>query len=587
MIKIRQVEIFNFRSIKHLSWQPKPGLNCLIGPGDSGKSSILDAIELCMGVGTRRASSLSDSDFYLLNPENKIRIELTIGGLDERLLDLEDYGYFIRGFADVGILNDEPAPQYEPVLSLVLTIDEYREPVWSLYSERAHNAGLKKNLSRKDKEMLFSVRLNTANTERNLTWSAGSVLTRLTLEELDVNASLLKAARLAKTTFGDAANAQVADSLAIVSKAAKSLGVPVGDGVKALLDTQFLSLKEAAITLHGSDGVPLRCLGTGSTRLLVAGLLREVSQAAPVVLVDEIEFGLEPHRLTRLLNTLGSKEKTSPSQVFITTHSPIALQQLRSEHLQVVRRKTDKHFIHPAGSGDDIQGLFRKSPSPFLADKVIVCEGASEMGLLRGIDDYYVGKGSQSLLAYGVALCDAGGGSPRSCIEKAILFAKLGYKVAAFIDNDVAIQGDCIQRLTQASGTLFTWKLGIALEDALFMYVSDAHVTQLLDIGHEFVGEDSMTSKIKEHVEPTWNFAMLRKAGVDMGYPAILRAKISRASRTAKKDKATGEITQKKGWFKSIERMEAVGSTVVGPELDDNNTGLSEVLIPLNKWATE
>lgn len=586
MIKIRQVDIFNFRSIKHLSWQPKPGFNCLIGPGDSGKSTILDAIELCMGVGMRRASSLGDSDFHLLNPANKICIALVIGGLDERLLDLEDYGHFIRGFSSTAPLSDEPASGYEPVLSLVVNIDEYREPVWSLYSVRAHNNGLKKQLSRREREMLFSARLNTANTERNLTWSAGSVLTRLTQEELNVSASLLTAARLAKATFGETANAQVRGTLDVVSKAAKSLGVPIGDGVKALLDTQFLSLKEAAVTLHGSDGVPLRCLGTGSTRLLVAGLLREVSHAAPVVLVDEIEFGLEPHRLTRLLNTLGSKEDTSPSQVFITTHSPIALQQLRSDHIQVVRRGLEQHRVFSAGTGDDIQGLLRKSPSAFLADKVIICEGASEIGLLRGIDDFFVGKGGQSLLSHGVALCDSTGGSPRSCIEKAILFLNLGYKVSAFIDNDVPIQGDCVQLFKTAGGTLFTWKEGMALEDALFAYISDARVTQLLDMAHDFVGEDSMNSKLREHVDSTGNYVGLRQISVELGYPAILRVKLARASRTAKKDKVTGDLSQKKGWFKSIERMELVGFKIVGPEIDESNPELCAILIQLNNWAT-
>jgi hypothetical protein len=44
MARIRKIEIQNFRGIKELVWLPSAGINCLIGPGDSGKSSILDAI---------------------------------------------------------------------------------------------------------------------------------------------------------------------------------------------------------------------------------------------------------------------------------------------------------------------------------------------------------------------------------------------------------------------------------------------------------------------------------------------------------------------------------------------------------------
>jgi hypothetical protein len=53
MARIRHVQIENFRCIQHLVWVPSPGINCLIGPGDSGKSSILDAIDYCLGA--RRA----------------------------------------------------------------------------------------------------------------------------------------------------------------------------------------------------------------------------------------------------------------------------------------------------------------------------------------------------------------------------------------------------------------------------------------------------------------------------------------------------------------------------------------------------
>ena len=46
MARIRRLEIRNFRSIQNLDWAPSNGMNCLIGPGDSGKSTVLDAIDL-------------------------------------------------------------------------------------------------------------------------------------------------------------------------------------------------------------------------------------------------------------------------------------------------------------------------------------------------------------------------------------------------------------------------------------------------------------------------------------------------------------------------------------------------------------
>jgi predicted ATP-dependent endonuclease of OLD family len=59
VVRIRKIEIKHFRSICSLDWNPVDGVNCLIGPGDSGKSTILDAIDLCLGA--RRNLSLADT----------------------------------------------------------------------------------------------------------------------------------------------------------------------------------------------------------------------------------------------------------------------------------------------------------------------------------------------------------------------------------------------------------------------------------------------------------------------------------------------------------------------------------------------
>ncbi|MFJ7796122.1 hypothetical protein [Pseudomonas sp. NPDC096950] len=40
---------------------PPPGFNCLIRPGDSGKFTILDAIELCLGA--RRSAPFGEPTF--------------------------------------------------------------------------------------------------------------------------------------------------------------------------------------------------------------------------------------------------------------------------------------------------------------------------------------------------------------------------------------------------------------------------------------------------------------------------------------------------------------------------------------------
>lgn len=59
-MQIREITIRNFRGIKQLTWCPVGGLVCLIGRGDVGKSTLLDAIELALSP---RSRQLTDTDF--------------------------------------------------------------------------------------------------------------------------------------------------------------------------------------------------------------------------------------------------------------------------------------------------------------------------------------------------------------------------------------------------------------------------------------------------------------------------------------------------------------------------------------------
>ncbi len=121
MARVRVVEIRNFRGIKALTWYPGPGINCLIGPGDSGKSSILDAIDFCLGA--RRSVQFTDADFHLLDVETPLAIEVTLGELDDGLKNLDAYGMYLRGFdAETGTIEDEPEKDAETVLTVRLTV---------------------------------------------------------------------------------------------------------------------------------------------------------------------------------------------------------------------------------------------------------------------------------------------------------------------------------------------------------------------------------------------------------------------------------------------------------------------------------
>ena len=56
-------------------------MRCL--SGDSCKTTILDAIDLCLGA--RRNLTLNDADFHSLDVTTPIKISITVGGLNDSL----------------------------------------------------------------------------------------------------------------------------------------------------------------------------------------------------------------------------------------------------------------------------------------------------------------------------------------------------------------------------------------------------------------------------------------------------------------------------------------------------------------------
>jgi len=195
LARIRQIEIRNFRSIREFIWWPAPGINCLIGPGDAGKSSILDAIDLCLGA--RRNIQFTDADFHNLDVAAPISITITIGELDDALKNMESYGNYLRGCDVVAqTIEDEPETNCETVLTLQLTVAGDLEPVWKLISGRAQTEP--RNLNWSDRLRLSPTRIGVV-ADYNLAWRRGSVLNRLSEERADTSAALANAAREARS----------------------------------------------------------------------------------------------------------------------------------------------------------------------------------------------------------------------------------------------------------------------------------------------------------------------------------------------------------------------------------------------------
>lgn len=560
-MRIRQIEIENFRSIQSLLWYPDAGLNCIVGPGDSGKSTILDAIEICLGG---RRHQFFDTDFFKLNTALKISIKITLGELPENFKSLEAYGNFLRGYDPVAKkIEDEPSATLENVLTVHLLVDEEMEPIIKLYSERTSQDTNLRWVTAKERAAISASRIGE-HSDHNLSWRKGSVLSRVSKSTPEVALELRKAARQTREAFGESAAEQLADAINTVNQTAESLGIPVGESVKALLDSHSISLSGGVVALHDFDGVPLSELGNGSARLLSAGLQKFAAERAQgaVLLVDELEYGLEPHRIIRLLNALGAKSLTSPPmQVFLTTHSPVVLRELSSAQISVIRKLTQIHSILQVGCSDEIQSTVRSCPEALLAPKIIVCEGATEVGFLRGLDHCK----DISINASGVVLVDGAGVD--NMYKRAKALQSLGYLVATVRDDDKRPLKADEDAFRKDNGTIFHWESGMATEDMIFAYLHDEDLTKAIEVAVRLHGREI----IDQHLSSA-SYGKIKVDSLVAPFTADTRKVISRVANKCK-------------WYKSVGHMEELAHSVLAAGLYQANSAFRSKVEEIFAWA--
>lgn len=109
-MKLRQISIRNYKGIKELDFSINETFICLIGVGDSGKSTLIDAIELVFT--SRRSVEFDDSDFFNLDISTPILITATVTDLPPEFFSESKYGRYLRGWDGNNII-DEPNNQIE------------------------------------------------------------------------------------------------------------------------------------------------------------------------------------------------------------------------------------------------------------------------------------------------------------------------------------------------------------------------------------------------------------------------------------------------------------------------------------------
>ncbi len=110
----------------------------------------------------------------------------------------------------------------------------------------------------------------------------------------------------------------------------------------------WLQMKEANFE------VPGWMLSTGTLRLLALLALLRHPNPPSLIVIEEIENGLDPRSIHLLVEEIRNAVLDGTTQIILTTHSPYLLDLLTLEHLVLVERDAKGHprFIRPSDNGN-------------------------------------------------------------------------------------------------------------------------------------------------------------------------------------------------------------------------------------------
>lgn len=562
-MKLRHLIINNFRGIKHLDWKIPNDMICLIGPGDSTKTTILDAIEFLLSP--RWNIPFNDLDFYQSETSNPIGIRAIITHLPNKILQEDKFGLFLCFWNNNDNEHEEEKDEDELALSIRLSVNESLEPQWTVESLQTKN---EKNISSSDRELLGVSQIG-AYVDRDLSWGRNSILTRLTGKKRieEIPSLLSSATRNARLAIQNTKFDQLSQTVADVEIAGKLFGVHPKKEFRPGMDPLGINFNVGAITLLDGN-IPLRSAGLGTRRLLVSAIQKECSSESAIILIDEIENGLEPFRLRNLIRYLRPNESDN-YQCLITTHSDISIVEFNANELFVVLSEDGKTSVLQIDNS--LQAIVRKIPEAFLARMIIVCEGKTEWGVCKAMDEFWSSTNNTPFACLGIEpICSFNSGgseSPKYALE----LAKLGYKVAYFGDSDVPINSD---EMENEDIEVILWSGKMNIENRLCSDLPIESLQRLIELA----------IAINDDGNKIWNDIKKYTLDIDQEFISdyfwLLELKGESEVR-----KIIGNSADKGKWFKSMDKGYRLGILISEfyEELSSKDLGVN--LEKLKEWC--
>lgn len=306
MSHLYSLSINHYRGIEHLDATfGNTKFVVIIGRGDSGKTTILKAIAAVLSPNWNL--SFSDWDFYKCDTSQPIVIEAVVKDLPEDLLTQNKYGLCLGLLKEDGTITydfedmpEEETEKCEKVVTIRLAVNDELIPKWEVVSGPTMENLVDMSPSDRAKLKMFQV---SDYIDNHFSYSKGSPLYALLRQSIEdkklPEKKLAGMVRAAYSSIKEDVNfEEFGDVKDKIVELAQGVGLNIS-GLNTLLEFKENAFTESNITLH-SDNIPYKLHGKGSKRLLSIAIQKGLVEEGGIVLIDELEQGMEPDRSRNL-----------------------------------------------------------------------------------------------------------------------------------------------------------------------------------------------------------------------------------------------------------------------------------------------
>ncbi len=460
---IRSLTIRRFRGIEEITWRPAEGLNVILGGGDVGKTTVLEAIALLLSP--TNAVTVSDTDYYMRKADAEFTIEGVFelppeSGINELLKPSWPWEW--SGTEPVVPNAEGEPPKGVPVYVLRVRGTEDLELAFEIVQPDGTADLLPVALRRS----IGLVRLGGDDrSDRDLRLVQGSALDRL-LSDKTLRSRI--ATKLAVTEVEDELSDDAKEALDSLDKVFAEEKLPdcLELSVTGSPGASVASMIGLTAQREVDTQLPLACWGAGTRRLAALTIAEQNQSEHPITVVDEIERGLEPYRQRVLIGKLQSGK----SQAFVTTHSPAAISASAASALWYIGHNGK---IGPLDA-KKIAAHRAKDPDAFLSRLAIIGEGLTEVAFCKALLERAL---ESTLQQHGIHVSDGNGNDNTLDVLEAL--AGGGLNFGGFADDEQRHPKRWADVLAAHGPLVFRWKAG-CIEDNIITAVPDAKLEAFL-----------------------------------------------------------------------------------------------------------